>query len=365
MKSVLMFCESYDEIKSCLHFCKHHIKQNHIITVVVFGNYDLSKFLDEINDRVFYHRINVLYLELFKGKASEGIGINRVFDHITNIIKARKYYQELYVNHFATFKGADVYFFTRYYTPYNFYLLKKLVKNNKLIFMCVLDWEDRIRKHILRSIYELMSLTKLKLIYGFGMTIAKLPHANFPYMPDNFISKEVDRVISLEETEELLADFDFNEFNIFDSGHYSIIFFEQPLVDADRVQDAGVFKRELDEIFSVLTRYFPEKEIAIKYHPTGHSDKNTIKTGVVLEDFIPAELLYNDNVKMYLSFSSGSLANVEKGLAVSLIDLISFKDKDAKKFIKENLVKRSRSEILFPQSLDEFEDILINTTRNL
>jgi len=62
-----------------------------------------------------------------------------------------------------------------------------------------------------------------------------------------------------------------------------------------------------------LSKYFPENEIARKYHPHSPGDKTMIKTGDVLPDFIPAEFLYNDNVKIYLSLFSGSIANVENG----------------------------------------------------
>ena len=109
-----------------------------------------------------------------------------------------------------------------------------------------------------------------------------------------------------------------------------------------------------------MSKYFPEEEIARKYHPYLPTDKEMIKIGDVLPDFIPAELLYNENVKMYLGACSNCITNVGKGLAVSLIDLISFKNDKIREHLKEALIQRSRSEILFPQSLEEFERILIN-----
>jgi hypothetical protein len=62
---------------------------------------------------------------------------------------------------------------------------------------------------------------------------------------------------------------------------------------------------------------------------------------------------------MYLGISSMALANVEKGLAVSLIDIMSFKDDTIREQLKKSLIQWSRSKILFPQSTEEFERILV------
>ena len=89
-----------------------------------------------------------------------------------------------------------------------------------------------------------------------------------------------------------------------------------------------------------------------------------VDTGEVIEDFIPGEFLYNDNIRMYLSLFSCTIANVEKGLAVSLADLITFRDDETREQLRKMLLRMSRSEILFPKSLDEFERILIKLCSN-
>ena len=109
-----------------------------------------------------------------------------------------------------------------------------------------------------------------------------------------------------------------------------------------------------------MGKYFPENEVALKYHPGSGESETALPFGTRLPDFIPAEFLYSDKVKMYLGISSMALANVERGLAVSLIDLISFKDDKTRKQLKNVLIQWSHSEILFPQSLDEFERIVAN-----
>ena len=109
-----------------------------------------------------------------------------------------------------------------------------------------------------------------------------------------------------------------------------------------------------------LSKYFSEDEIAFKCHPGSSNDNGLIKIGTELPSFVPAEMLYSDNVKMYLTVSSYSIVNVEKGLAVSLVNLISFKDDITRSNRKQILIQNKKSKILFPESLDEFERILMN-----
>jgi len=146
---------------------------------------------------------------------------------------------------------------------------------------------------------------------------------------------------------------------IFDVGKYSVIYFHQDLLQEGYISNGDTFRRELAEIFNILSKYFPENRVARKYHPCYPGDKSMVTYGEVIEDFIPGEFLHNDNVKMYLSLFSCALANVERGLAVSIADLITFRDDETREQLKEMVIGMSRSEILFPKSLDEFEEILM------
>ena len=92
-------------------------------------------------------------------------------------------------------------------------------------------------------------------------------------------------------------------------------------------------------------------------------DKIMTITADILPSFIPAEFLNSEQVKVYLSPWSSSIANMEKGTAVSLINLISFRDGKVKESIREQLTKMSRTEILFPESLDEFDEILASISQ--
>jgi len=176
------------------------------------------------------------------------------------------------------------------------------------------------------------------------------------YMPDEFMRQEVDRVISWEEGKEILGSFDLSPFKVFDVGDYDVIYFSHRM-EADTISDRDVLKREVADICSVLGKYFPENRIVRKHHPD-HPDDVLTKVGDTLDAFIPAELLYSEKVKLYLSYWSVSIAHIEEGTVVSLMDLISCKSDEIRAQLKEILMQESCSEILFPRSLDEFEKIV-------
>lgn len=358
MKKLVIFCESYPQIKNALYVATHNCHDNSI-TLVIPSNHDLFKFFKVVNERLFRNTIDIIYFETYYDHKDNKI--RRVLYLLPDIIRERRYLKGIFDKYFTELKGAEIFFSSRYFCSYTFYLLKRLSQRNKLVHISDPSLDGmRVEKLTPTNITGWASLIVSKLVYGRGITMGKLLNMYSPCMSDKFFNREVDKVIDREERDEMMKDFDLGQFKIFDAGNYSVIYFGQDLIEDGCISDSDTFKRELTEIFNILSKHFPENEIARKYHPKYNSDKTTIKIGNILPDFIPAELLYNEQVKMYLSFFSLSIANVEKGLAVSLADLITFKNDKTREQLKEMLIQRSRSEILFPKSLEEFERILIN-----
>jgi len=361
MSKIVIFTGSYPQIKNALYIATHSCSDDPI-TIAIPGNHDLFKFFQAINEKVFHNTINLIYLEPYRARRVTAKGLKKVFYVLPDIIGERRYLNEIFDKYFTGLKRAEIFFSSKCFCPYTFYLLKRLSKGNKLIHICDPSMDGRrVEKFTPTNIIDWASLIILKLVYGRGIAIGKIPYTKFPCMSDKFFNREVDKVIDREERNEMMKDFDLSQYKIFDTGNYSVIYFDEGLMEASYTKiDKNTFSRELAEIFGIILKYFPEKEIACKYHPGYPGDKTMIKVGDVLPDFIPAELLYNDNVKMYLSGFSLSIANVEKGLAVSFADLITFIDEKLKNQLREILIQNGKSKILFPKSLDEFERILID-----
>lgn len=366
MKERVIFCQSYDQIENALYVatCNWH---NSSITLVIPLKHNLFKFFRVINERVFHNTINIVYFESYQGRMAGGNRIEKALRLLLDILilRERQYLKAIFNRYFAELRGAEVFFFNKRFSTYSFYLLKKLSKGNRLVYIYSRSDAGLIRKVTPINIAELVNLIIWRLVYGRDIVMGELPYwKGIPCMPDKFLNENVDKVIDREESSEIMKDFDLSHFRVFDIGNYSVMYLGQYLVHAGYISDRDTFRRKLMEIFNILAKYFPDNKIAIKYAPQSHGNHDPIiKVGDVLPDFIPAEFLYNENVKMYLSICSTSIANVEKGLAVSLLDLITFKDDETRELLKETLIQRSRSEILFPKSLDEFERILVGVKR--
>lgn len=357
MSKTVVFCANYGVINSTLYLTTH----NRPITIIIPGNHDLFKFFQVINERVFHNTLELIYLELdYPGRVTAK-GIKKVFHVFSNIIRERRYLKDFFDKYFAEWEGHDVFFASRFWCGYLLYLLKKLRKRNRLVFISTYPpYRTPARTHVPTNIVDLAKLIIAKLTYGRDLVMVKFPFENgIIYIPDKFIEKDVTRVIDWEERNEMLKGLDLNRFKVFDVGDYDVIYFSHGFLP-DSVADPDMLKKELTAVFNILSKHFPANKIARKHHPGHNDDEPLVEIGDTLEAFIPAEFLYKDNVKAYLSLWSVSIAHVEKGLPISLMYLVSFQNNNTREQIREMLIQQQRSEILFPKSLDEFEKILID-----
>lgn len=361
MKEVVISVDAYPRIRNALYAVTQNYPK-YPVTILIAGNSDLLKFFSVINEKLFNSELNLEYFDLFQ-TAPERVtarGLKRIPYILRDIVRERRYMKELYNKHLKRFNDADVYLFNRGYI--DFYLARRLRKRNRLVYISSYPTAVTPEQYNPTGLADIVKLVIANLVYGRGIALGRLPHSKgHPHMSDRFLKKEIDAVIPDEKRDEMMNDLDMSRFRVFDVARYSVIYFPQSLIETDYIVDKDTYRREVGEIFGIISKYYPENEIASKYHPGyPEAEKTVVKTGDVLPDYIPAEFLYNDGVKMYLGAFSSAIANVEQGLVVSIMDLISFKSNEMKETIKKILVDMSRSEILFPKSLEEFEKILIS-----
>jgi hypothetical protein len=239
-----------------------------------------------------------------------------------------------------------------------YHIAKKLKKSNELIFISSYQAQVAPRQCAPGNIEDLAKMCIYKLTYGNGITLCRLSHTKekFAYFSDTFLKKNFDEIITETERDKLLKGFDVSQFKVLDMSRYRVLFFFDV---ADYSADRDAFTQELAGIFGIIRKHFPENEIACKYHPGYEGDEISLDMGEELPEFIPAEVLYNDNIKVYLGICSAALSNVEKGTVISLIGLIAFDNKTYREKLKEVLLRTSHTKMLFPKSLDEFEQILV------
>jgi hypothetical protein len=359
---VIIFCGSYPQIENTLHVAG--LNKDKRLTIVVPGNADLHKFLLLLNERAFHGKLNIVFFEHYQGKRVSAKGINKAWHVIPDIIRERKYLREVYNTYFCGKEGAAIYFFGRAFDNYIFYFIRQLSKSNEIIYI-----PDPSYTTLKITLYrpwrplDLSSLLIMKMIYGSDIAMGQISYlCGFTYMTDDFMKRRRIRTIHIDSRNEFTGKIDIAR--TLGINNYEVIYYDHNLIDEGLVLDRVVLKEEMGKIFQVLKKHFPESRIARKYHPGYPADKTLIEVGDILPDFIPGELFYSDNVKVYLSFFSTALANVEKGTAISLADLITFRSEEIKRKLKETLIQRSKSTITFPKSLQELEDILKSLRKN-
>jgi len=340
---MIIFCQSYTEVKYTLSL----IRQNPVNTVIT-PSQSLTKFFQFIANEYPIYNIDVIYIEPYHWKTpiQKNILAKSVY-LVYDIIKGRHYLREHYK--FAESMNDElVYFFSPYFNSDTYYLIKKLLEKNRVIYT-----KDQANDAILATPTKLnirlfIELTAKKLLYGNDIELKSIFGNITSSMSDRFLNKCIIEKPLLNDYEKHFS---------FVNHNYEYIFFHDDMIEHGYT-DVG-FNKEIDSIFDVARESIPEDKIAIKYHPSTVITNRTLNFKNELPYQIPAELLFNDRVKIYFSVASTALAQVTKGKAISLIDLITFKDKSVKLSIKDYLEKSKRSNILFPQSLDELRKMLI------
>jgi hypothetical protein len=359
MNSIVILCESYASI---LYVLYRHANDNRDVPVTIFipTLKDLHQLLQFLNEKVFENKYDILYYSPYKTKRADKKGLKKFLYLLVDILGERRHLARFYKEHFTTLKDAEILFPSPGYSGAKIYFLRKLRAKNKLTFIDPgLPYMGSYFPHNLRDIATLLLY---KVLYGKDVQIGQYPPENpwskgFPLLPDSFM-KKVDGVIDWSKRDEIMASFPWEKYSILDTGDYKVIYFHQDLVGRYGI-DHDTFSRELNSIFDILLRYYPEKEIARKYHPGHEFNKDVIQVGDELPTFIPAEFLYNEKLHLYLGISSDAIVSVRGGKTISLLYLISFKPPELRERFKERLVNKSTTEILFPKTLEEFEQTLI------
>ena len=359
-RKIVLLCESYASVKYVIYrLAQQNINAHPVIFIPTLK--ELFHLFQVINKKVFHNNLELIYYPPYKQRWAETKGLKRLLYLIPDILGERRHLNKFYSEYFAQLKDADVLFPSPGFNGAKINFLRRLSKSNRLIFID--PGPPHTGRYSPRSIRDIVTLLIYKMIYGKDIQLGQWPAGKFwdtkgfPLMPDAFMKKSIDIVIDWSNRDEIMADFAWEKFRVFGTGDYKVIYFHQDLVDRF-VPDRDTFSRELKSIFDVVRRYYPEKEIARKYHPGHEDNKDVITVGEEIPSYIPAEFLYNKQVHFYMSPFSWSLTNVRGGKAISLLHLITLTSDQFREEEKRMLIQASQKEILFPSSLEELDKIL-------
>ena len=363
-RSAVLFCDNYTQVFRTLHIASSGRYKD--ITVVISQFEALYKFFNLINEKTFDNKLKIIFPQPYVSPFSKIPWVLKPWYLTGDIIRQRRYFREVYKKYFSGFGDVDI-FFGPGYAGLQVTLLSRLAAEYRVIYFSP-DPASRMVGYLPRTLREWALWFIYKGIFGFSTGMGRVPNVPylkaFVYLPEKTIRAKAAEVIDWEGRAEMMKSFDAARFRLSEGERYKVMYFHDDFVEApySGVNEATV-NRELNEVFQVLLKYFKPEEIATKFTPAS-APRQRPQIGEILPSFVPAELLYNDNVIIYLSIASGAIFNVDKGNAVSLLEMITFEDDTLKKQVRQALHDRKKSNILFPKSLDEFEQIVVKLKGN-
>lgn len=363
-KRTVILCESYASILYVLYRLAQETADVRI-TIFIPTLKDLYLLFQAINEKVFSNGLSLIYYPPYEARWKNAKGIMKLLYLAVDMVKERRYLRDFYNTHFARLEGAEIYFPSPGYSGAKIHIIRRLAKKNRLIFID--PGPPYMTCYPPRNTREAGTLLMYRAVYGKDICLGQFPAENpwskgFPLMSDGFMKKAVDSSIDWANRNEIMRDFDWEKFQIYDTGDIRVLYFHQDFVGR-YVPDRDTFKRDLKNIFDVVLRHYPEKAIARKYHPAHERNKDVIEVGEEIPIYIPAEFLYSDKIQIYLGISSTAIANVSGGQAISLLYLISFEPADLRERFRERLVSSTHSEVLFPSTLEELDRMIADIVK--
>ncbi len=330
-------------------------KNKNNITIIVLNHYNLYRAYSDISEKVYNNDIKIEFIKRYKSK-SNSLKNKLLIPKLFDIVREKKYLANQFNVYFKNAINCSVYFSSRHFSDYGFYIISRLAKNNKIIYIPSPDADLLPKKRkISFKPKRLANLMINKLIFGIGISETEYISHIFPFMDDSFMKKNVDEMVRIPERENMINNLEMNKFKLWNKEQFNVLYFGH---NALNIRSSKYeFEKLLNEVFNILCKYFKKNKIASKYHP-GRENDTIIKKGIILDDYIPSEFLYSNSTKLYISIYSSSLASIDNGVVISLIDLIANKDSNLKEEVKKRLIDMSKVQIKFPVSLDEFEDIV-------
>ena len=330
---------------------------------MIVGNKQLFTLFSQINSTHFGNMINLQFVPVHTPN------LKLTLNGLTKIQKFKKRNKQLYNGMKNTYKDFDIVFFSKEFTSLGFYILDKLRPDNRLIHVpdpgCdVYQMSDRKPS----SLKELVKLMFMMFLYNrhlrLGSAGRKL-RSGFYKISDPYIEKNIDLKVAIDERKQLQQNFEIDKFTVAENKSYKIVYFDKDLV-RDKLCEEATYARELNDVFSIVSYYCESNELAKKYKPnrTSKWNREQISYGDIVPDYIPAEMLYNKDVKVYIGSTSMAIANIPYGNIISIVFLFTFIQPELRdRSVANQELRKLGGTIHYPKTLSEFETILKKLTK--
>lgn len=354
-KEILIFCQAYTQIKVSLCIISKNIENSSII-VIIPSIYNLYKFFVLLNKRSLDNKINVLYIERYNTEKPIKRNIWYLIFFLSHLLKEKKYLNTFYNTHLRKYNNTTLYFFSRHFTDYSFSFIDKLKLKNDLIYIpdkaADLLPEDSSYPN---NIYEFMRLLICKIIYTKNAVLIDVVGEKVISISSKYLDRYTFRRISRKKRDIIIESLNMNQFKLFNKAQYDVLYLGHNALNIRSSKKE--WEKTLMAIYDVLRKYIPENKIASKMHP-GRINDISVNMGKELDPCIPAEFLFNENIKIYITPYSSSISTLKNGIVISLIDMIPTNNYELRSKYKERFKAMGLIDYYFPSSVNDFEGLL-------
>jgi hypothetical protein len=352
----IIIIQSYDEIPFLCFVLKKFFKKEKI-HILNFGSNDLKLHLSNL-----FRKKNI--------KITSYIFEDSMYDK--KYLKIKKYFLFFFflkINFFIRFKKfSQIYFFTPFDAPHLSIFINHFKKKMIFIPLPVLIKRKLIDKNGNYSVknpknYELnlFKFIRNRLFFGKSLTFKKIGFSICTAIKENYIPKKINFIkknnlhLILKDTEENYQSYNYLK-NKISLKKKILIFFDQHYLQRDLVISAPYF-----DLINSLKEICEKNNIQFYYkaHPGSLACEKllTLKNLKILDSYIPAQFFQKNNI-ILTSVSSGSLVSNFNNLKISLINLITFKNKQFYLLAKKALEKKIMSKVYAPLNIAELKNLL-------
>jgi hypothetical protein len=261
----------------------------------------------------------------------------------------RREIRRIYAKYFAQESSNKVYYFSNYHDWLLLSLVAKLTENNTVMFVDYYNIKgpfndiDNFFTMILGIIYNYVTGIKFK----FRKIIGSRLHLFF-----QSANYSIQQYKSLDVDKNTLSNF---LFKIKTESNKSIL-----LIESNEVKNKAIVDYEI-KLKKLLTLYKEQDyTIIVKPHPRlGYSSFLKPFIDVLIDDFVPAELVDCRNISAIIGISSLSLARLAKGYPTktySLLNFIKFESDEQLSHLKNYICEQSENKISFVSTTQELEN---------
>ena len=133
-KNIVIFCESYSSLAYTL-YCLTNENGYTTATIFIPVLEDLFHLMEDLNEYVFDNKLNIVYYKNYVPRWTQRNGMKRLLYIVPDIIAERRYLRQFFNSYFARVENADIMFPSPGYNGAKIYVLKRLSKKNRLVFV--------------------------------------------------------------------------------------------------------------------------------------------------------------------------------------------------------------------------------------